>query len=255
MIIYKKNIHYNKTYTNKDYPNLAYEDVTSFHNRYPKEQGGYRVIGAIGEGVSKVKGKWTYEEKDYDFYEVSYAKLRYKIKGYVEIDADTYLAIVGKDYAKLIQLFLGIIIVICLGVGGWYLSQKEPGPDIDPGSSKFEPKTELNENSDPTKIALPGYGDLQMYAGAKEAYVALWNPDTNPCYFKFQITMDDSQEVIYESKLIPPGNAVTAVKFNQSFDQGVYPITIRIYTYSLDDHTKSLNGGEIKSRLVAIAKQ
>lgn len=252
---YRKSTHYNKTYTYKEIDQLSYEDRASFQKRYPKEQGGYRVIGAIGEGLTDIKGSWFYDEQEYPFFELQYKKSRYKIIGYIEVDEDTFIAIIGKDYSKFIQLFLGVMVVLFVCIGGWQLLQTREGPNLDPGSKKYEAKVEIPEDADPSKIAIPGYGDVEMRAGSSEAYVALWNPDLNPCYFKFEIVLTESEESIYAGGLIPPGNAVTTVKFNRSFDKGVYPITIRVNTYGLEDYTKSLNGGEIKTKLVAIAEE
>ena len=129
------------------------------------------------------------------------------------------------------------------------------GPDIDPGAGKYTANVELPENIDPDHITLPGYDQITMAAGTDTAYVALWNPDQNPCYFHFEIVLTETGESIYESRLIPPGNAVTEVKFNRIFEPGIYPVTIRISSYDLENYEQEMNGGEIGAELVAVAME
>lgn len=249
-----KSTYYNKTIDVAEITALSYETNASFQKRYPKEKGGYRVIGAIGKGIKHEIGTWKHNGKEFAYYELNYSKYQYGIKGYIEVEQDTFLAIIGKDYRKILQP-IGVLLTIgIVALGIFYLTQQN-GPVLDPGAQKYQADVELPENMDKTKIAIPGYGDIQMNAGEDKAYIALWNPDDNPCYFKFEIVLSESEESIYKSGLIPPGNAVTTVKFNREFEKGVHPITIRIQTFDLEDYTKGLNGGEVKTRLVSMAKE
>lgn len=85
-------------------------------------------------------------------------------------------------------------------------------------------------------------------------YIALWNPDTNPCYFQFIIMEKDSGEVIYKSGLIPPGEAVTKVKFKHRISQGIHEALMTIRTYDLKNHEQEMNGGNVKIRIIGMEK-
>ena len=58
--------------------------------------------------------------------------------------------------------------------------------------------------------------------------------------------------MVYESGLIPPGNAITEVHFNRTFSKGTYPIIVSISSFDLTDPEAQLNGGEIEAQLIAI---
>lgn len=86
-----------------------------------------------------------------------------------------------------------------------------------------------------------------MAAETDTAYVALWNPPTNPCYFQFQVTYEG--ETLYESGLIEPGKAVTEVPLGRTFEAGTYDLKIVIKTFSLEDAKTPMNGGNIECTL------
>lgn len=228
----------------------------AFRERYPKEAGGYQVVGAIGAGCRKEAGEWIFAETAENYYELPARHFLYKTAGYLEVGDHVYLAVRKSRLAeRLVELILIIAVVAGIAAGIRYLFLGPDGPDIDPGAGKYTADLELPEDIDPDRITLPGYDEITMMAGTDTAYVALWNPDRNPCYFQFEIVLDESGESIYESRLVPPGNAVTEVQFNRRFEEGIYPVTIRITTYNLEDYEQEMNGGEIKAELVAITAE
>ena len=64
--------------------------------------------------------------------------------------------------------------------------------------------------------------------------------------------MDKTEEILYTSGLIEPGKAVVKETLNRPFPEGVYPITIKIRSYSLEDYEKELNGGAVQTNLVSL---
>lgn len=120
---------------------------------------------------------------------------------------------------------------------------------IDPGAGKYNPEIEVPEEMDPTKIALPGYESLVMAAGSDKLYTALWNPEVNPCYFKFSLVLKESGEILYESGLVPPGEAVTEVTLSRKMEEGEYPVMVKMDSFSLEDKTQPLNGGSSETIL------
>ncbi len=228
----------------------------AFQERYPKEAGGYTVIGAVGEGCGEEAGEWHLGEETEKYYELPDGNFLYKTAGYIEVGENVYLAVRKSRLAeRILELLLLIAVIAGIAAGVYYLFQEKEGPDIDPGAGKYTADVELPENVDPDRITLPGYEQITIAAGTDMAYVALWNPDQNPCYFQFEIVLDETEETIYESRLIPPGNAVTEVQFDRTFGAGTYPVTIRISTYNLEDYEQEMNGGEVKAELVAVAQE
>ena len=76
-------------------------------------------------------------------------------------------------------------------------------PDLDPDAS-----TQEAEESDPPEgIRIPGYPSITIPADTKDVTVNLMNPEGNPCYFTFTLVLKDTDETIYQSKMVePPGN-------------------------------------------------
>lgn len=98
-------------------------------------------------------------------------------------------------------------------------------------------------------IKIPGYPSITIAADSKNATMALLNPEGNPCYFKFEIVLKDTDETIYESKYVEPGKAITDVELTRPLGAGEYPAIIKISTLSLDGHSP-MNGANVETVLV-----
>ena len=149
---------------------------------------------------------------------------------------------------------IGIVAIIVLLSGGigfginHFLNQS----NIDPESAPFESTIKRPEEMDDSRILIPGYNDWNMVLGTKEISVALFNPEENPCYFKFNVILDETEEVLYETGLIPPGQAVTTVRLPRTLAKGVHPITLKVDSFSLEDETQKYNSGEVKTNIVVL---
>ena len=62
--------------------------------------------------------------------------------------------------------------------------------------------------------------------------------------------LKDTGELLYESKLVPPGNAITEITMSKALPAGEYDATIKISTLSLDG-TTALNGANEETVLIA----
>lgn len=245
---------YNQTCKIEGLGEIRYVSKRSLKKRYRKFNGGYRIIGTIGEGVKKKQGTWDYRDKTSSYYGFEFSELKYQIVGYIEVENSTYLAIVKKSYKRIYEMVGILILIVMIVLGVLALLNKPSGPKLEPGVGKYEVDVKRPVDSDKTKILIPGYGDIKIEEGNQVAYVALWNPDENPCYFAFTIELRDTGEKLYSSDLIPPGYAITKVPLKKKLKKGVYPITIRINTYDLEDYTKSMNGGEVSTRFVILGE-
>ena len=132
-----------------------------------------------------------------------------------------------------------IIIIICLCaviIAGLIYFMKLKGgsdsaftPDLDPNA-----KTQTAEDTGDKK-------DVQMN---------LMNPEGNPCYFTFEIVLNDTDETIYTSKMVEPGKAITEVTLDKALAAGEYPATIKITTASLTDGS-AMNGANVETTIIA----
>ena len=79
--------------------------------------------------------------------------------------------------------------------------------------------------------------------------ITLANPEENTCYFKYTVTIDDSETPIYESDLIEPGKAVREFEVTEPLEAGDYEIHLNISTYAMDEELTPLNGAVVKAVL------
>lgn len=150
-----------------------------------------------------------------------------------------------------------IIIIICLCAviiaGLVYFLKMKGGsdsaftPDLDPNA-----KTQTAEDTaeKPTGIRIPGYPSITIEADKKEVQMNLMNPEGNPCYFTFEIVLNDTDETIYTSKMVEPGKSITDVTLDKALAAGEYPATIKITTASLTDGS-AMNGANVETTIIA----
>lgn len=104
-------------------------------------------------------------------------------------------------------------------------------PDLDPDASTQEAK----ESDPPEGIRIPGYPSITIPADTKDVTVNLMNPEGNPCYFTFTLVLKDTDETIYQSKMVEPGKAITQITLSKELSAGEYPAILKISTAAMDD--------------------
>lgn len=134
-----------------------------------------------------------------------------------------------------------------------FLTQpKDDGTRIDPAAADYSIPGYANpDGEDRSRIRIPTYSEWAMQAGTDIVEVPLINTEGNPCYMRFTVKLKDSDEVLYQSELVPPGQAIPSMRLNRALDAGTYPVVVTIGTYSLDDPSQPLNGAELGTRIVA----
>lgn len=161
-----------------------------------------------------------------------------------------------KNSRKKTVIFIVIIIVIAAVIAGVCLvqriqnqnSQAAQGIVLDEDAEDWNGETEdLSEGQQGIKI--PGYGEIAVSAGTADWQITLANPEDNNCYFKYTITIDDSEVPIYESDLIEPGKAVREFEVTEPLEAGEYEIHLNVSTYAMDDELTPMNGAVVKAEL------
>lgn len=155
------------------------------------------------------------------------------------------------------KIGIGIAVCACillLGAGLYLMrnnkqeTQESPDsafvPDLDPDAS-----TQEAEESDPPEgIRIPGYPSITIPADTKEVTVNLMNPEGNPCYFTFTLVLKDTDETIYQSKMVEPGKAITQITLSKELSAGEYHAILKISTAALDDG-RAMNGANVETVL------
>ena len=117
-------------------------------------------------------------------------------------------------------------------------------PDLDPDASTQEAK----ESDPPEGIRIPGYPSITIPADTKDVTVNLMNPEGNPCYFTFTLVLKDTDETIYQSKMVEPGKAITQITLSKELSAGEYPAILKISTAAMDDG-RAMNGANVETVL------
>ena len=111
-------------------------------------------------------------------------------------------------------IILAAVLVILAAAAGLFLTfgTRRENPDgkgivLEEGAEDWD--GEMKDMSEgQTGIKIPGYGEITVPTGETTWKITLANPEENTCYFKYTVTIDDSETPIYESDLIEPGKAV-----------------------------------------------
>lgn len=172
------------------------------------------------------------------------------VVGYIPCSDRTYVAIVQKNKKKwLIWLIAGVLLLGLL-IGGllwWRSSQQSKGKvwKVDSSASGYKSKYKRPANLDSSSIAIPGYQDFTIKKGSRDIKAVLFNPEGNPCFFKF-ILKDEAGKVLYESELVPPGSAIKNFKIKKAYDKvGEYKANLFFESHDLETPELQYNGSSM----------
>ena len=152
-------------------------------------------------------------------------------------------------------IILAAVLVILAAAAGLFLTfgTRRENPDgkgivLEEGAEDWD--GEMKDMSEgQTGIKIPGYGEITVPTGETTWKITLANPEENTCYFKYSVTIDDSETPIYESDLIEPGKAVREFEVTEPLEAGDYEIHLNISTYAMDEELTPLNGAVVKAVL------
>ena len=157
----------------------------------------------------------------------------------------------------LLLLMVGVV-ALALNWNHWFGSAPA-GPssspngnlDIDENAGDWNGQTlpDKTDDAPAVGIKIPGYPSITLPKDQQTVNVALLNPEGNPCYFTFTLILKDTGETLYQSKLVPPGQAITEITMSKALPAGEYPATIQITTTSLEDGS-AMNGANVETVLI-----
>ena len=151
---------------------------------------------------------------------------------------------------------IAAVVVIAAAVAlGMHLNRPQPQdtftPDLEQGTSAWS-GDQLPDKSaasgEAVGIKIPGYPSISLPADKQTVQVALLNPEGNPCYFTFELVLSDTDEVLYTSKQVPPGQMIEQITLSRPLSAGQYNATLRITTASLQDGSP-MNGANVETVL------
>ncbi len=101
-------------------------------------------------------------------------------------------------------------------------------------------------------VAIPGWEYINVSEGSDYADVDLFNPiknkDSYNMSFSIYLISSSGRELIYQSKLISPGNHIYGIRLNTILSKGIYDAIIHIQPYKISDNSPT-NNSDINIKL------
>ena len=100
-------------------------------------------------------------------------------------------------------------------------------------------------------IAIPGWGSITLPAGVTEAQTSPKNPDENEgwYYLTFEMRLKDTDEVIFTTGLVPPGQYCNQVTLTRELEAGEYEAIIMVQPYRISDQSPT-NNADMETLLI-----
>lgn len=151
---------------------------------------------------------------------------------------------------RVLLCLLALVLALLIGfaVGGFFNKTENKTKIAD--ATKYAEDQDYSDIEESSSIAIPGYEKVFFTADQTEQKVNFHNPETNTCYFKMSLILEDGT-CIWTSDLLEPGKAFEKIELNEALAAGTYTgVKLKYDCYSLKDQ-KQLNGAEIKLTIEA----
>lgn len=150
---------------------------------------------------------------------------------------------------KIILSVSAILVIVAAAV--WFNSRPKEvtNYDVEFEEDQKKPEVESQASSVGEGIRIPGYKSVEIPAGTKDVSVELTNPEENQVYFQISFYLPETDETIYTSKMIKPGQSLYKIALEKEMEAGEYPLTIRYETFAMDDEMTPRNGAEVNCTL------
>lgn len=92
-------------------------------------------------------------------------------------------------------------------------------------------------------VAIPGWGSMTIPAGVTEVATSMQNPEVNEgwYYLTFELRLKDTDEVLFTTGLIPPGQYCNQVTLSRPLEKGEYAAVIHVQPYRISDQSPTNN--------------
>ena len=144
-----------------------------------------------------------------------------------------------------------VIVCLCLlavvaGGAAFWLTREDTDPlalddnatmGVLPGIDITERQAQLQEQLDESMIAFSINTSPVFATGGSEGNLMLENPEHNAKLLVAEIYLDDTQELIYQSKAIPAGAYIENAMLDKVLEPGEYQATAYFKAYREDDRS------------------
>ncbi|MCC8356543.1 MAG: hypothetical protein LJU34_01620 [Oscillospiraceae bacterium] len=121
--------------------------------------------------------------------------------------------------------------------------------ELEPEQESPESEDEEASDADVSYISIPGFESATIDADSETVSLYLYNPEGNECYFVISIYLyegqDGAEELIYQSKLVSPGQELYEITLERALEAGAYQAYVNYATYTMDGEYTPLNGANV----------
>ena len=176
------------------------------------------------------------------------------IRGYVKSVDDNYYAFTTRNVLPILLVLILLLGTLCIVRS---CTSESPlntiwKPTIE--QSIYDDESQNNGETIHKDITICGFTDWTIPSGKTENLpILLQNLEGNPCYFTFQIELQDGTQ-LYRSSHVPPGSEIKAVTLSQPLEKGTYTAYIFILTNEVNTGTP-MNSAKTKITINVIQPQ
>ena len=145
------------------------------------------------------------------------------------------------------RLAIAIVCLLLAGGGILWMLSKDGGSSLAlddnatmgvlPGIDMAERQAQLQEQLDESMIAFSINTSPVFATGGSEGNLMLENPEHNAKLLVAEIYLDDTQELIYQSKALPAGSYIESTRLDKLLEPGSYEATAYFKAYREADHS------------------
>ena len=161
------------------------------------------------------------------------------------------------------RVFLVCCLVLLLAAAGFFLLNRSK-ETIPPQNTTAVPQATVPLIIDPNigytptpapaepGIAIPGWGSITLPANSMEAEVDLFNPEDNQgwYYLTFQLRLKETDEIIFQTGLIPPGMYCTKVTLSREWEAGTYEGIMHVQPYYMREPPVPTNNANFDIQII-----
>lgn len=142
---------------------------------------------------------------------------------------------------------LAVMCAVCLLAAAVFLATRNSGDSLEldenatigllPGIDVAQRQAELQQLLDESMIAFSINTNPVFERGGSEGNLMLENPVNNAKLIVVELYLDETEELIYQTKALPAGSYIENARLDKLLEPGDYPATAYFKGYREDDHS------------------
>lgn len=150
-----------------------------------------------------------------------------------------------------------MLVVFAAGVliTSWWIGHQPRSQvlSVDPNAGKLvTPEPKQKPAGPEPDVAIAGWSKITVPANSLKATTSLYNPQENEGYYylTYELLLKETEEVIFETGLIPPGLSCNEVALSRELEAGNYPAILHVQPYRMDVEQSPTNNANLELMLV-----